>query len=67
MTDPPLHVRLLLLIFVPAGLLALPVALVGSLVLIVRRWLGRPPTEQAADYDDADAAERGGANDRAGG
>jgi hypothetical protein len=55
-TDPPGYVRVILLVFIPAGLLALPVAVFGSFVLVYRRWLGRPPADLAADYEDRSAA-----------
>ena len=49
--DPPPPVRVLYLILILAGLVALPVGVVGVLVLALRR-LSRPGAEQAADYDD---------------
>lgn len=54
--DPPPQVHALEIVFIPAGLLALPVAVVGSLLLALRR-LSRPGAEHVADYGDRRAAE----------
>jgi hypothetical protein len=51
LTDPPAVVRLLCLVVIPAGCLAFPIAVIGSLLLAFRQ-LGQPRKEDAADYDD---------------
>jgi hypothetical protein len=57
-SDPSLVVRILYFVMVPATLLALPVAVIGSLLLAFRRLI-QPPEEDAADYDDERKTEPG--------
>jgi len=57
-TDPPALVRLFCLVAIPTGILAFPVAIIGSLLLAFRH-MSRPSDDYAADYEDDRKPEPG--------